>query len=69
MRGMDSQTNPTDVKIFTSIVLKEISKERPKPVLRVGRLTTQLLLFKRLLPDKILDFILRKRYGLNKMIK
>ena len=69
MRGMDSQTNPTDVGIFTSTVLKEILKEKPNPVLRVGRLTTKLLLFKRVLPDRILDYILRKRYGLNKLIK
>lgn len=69
MRGMDSQNNPTDVAVFVSEVVKEILKKNPKKVIRVGRLTVKLPLMKRLLPDGLLDYILKKRYGLDRIVK
>lgn len=67
MRAMDSQDNPTDVDVFVSEAVKKILKKNPPPVIRVGRLTTKLPLLKLLLPYGLLDRILKKRYGLDKM--
>jgi NADP-dependent 3-hydroxy acid dehydrogenase YdfG len=69
MRAMDSQDNPTDVDVFVSEVVKKILKKNIPPIIRFGRLTTKLPLLKLLLPYTLLDRVLKKRYGLDKMRK
>jgi short-subunit dehydrogenase len=68
MRGMDSQNNPTDVEEFASTVIKKVMLKKPPAIIRAGKLTFKMPMFKWLLPYSILDKMLKKRYGLDKTV-
>lgn len=64
-RANASQNNPTPVAHFAQDVLKAVQKAKPPRMLRSGNGSRALPLLERLLPKRLLDRILSKRFGLN----
>jgi len=68
-RARASQHGATPVARFASAVATALLAARPVPVLRLGAHSTKLFLFKRLLPTRMYDRILSRRFGLNKLAR
>ncbi len=66
-RAQTSQENPTPVDVFAKKLTDELTKQNPKPIIRLGKGSHSLLLLKRLLPEKMLDKILMKKFKLNEL--
>jgi len=62
-RAMASQQNPTPAQAFAEILVQRLDTN-PAAVLRIGNGSRVLPLLKWLLPTRLLDRILRKRFGL-----
>ncbi len=67
-RATASQENPTPAAEFAQILLEK-TKHKPKAEIRIGHGSTLLPLIKRLLPTKLVDKILSKKFGLNSLQK
>ncbi|MBA6115545.1 SDR family oxidoreductase [Pseudomonas sp. NC26] len=63
-RARASQDKPTSAAVFAQGVLAAVSKPSVPAVLRLGNGSTALPLMARLLPRRLLDWALRKRFGL-----
>ncbi len=66
-RARASQSNPSPVEVVVQRIMREVDKDKPKPILRVGKGAFALLYLKRWLPTRTLDKILMKRFQLNKL--
>lgn len=62
-RAMASQQNPTPAQEFADVLLQRLHNN-PAAVLRIGNGSHSLPLLKALLPTRLLDRILRQRFGL-----
>ena len=65
MRAVDSQNNPTKAEVFAAHVADRVLSENPPAIIRMGRLSFKLPFFKKWFPVKLLDSMLKKRYGLD----
>ncbi len=68
-RANTSQEKATPVQEFASRVIKKLSSKNPPPVIRCGKRSFFLPLYKRVLPDTLLDTMMMKKYGLNTLSK
>jgi NAD(P)-dependent dehydrogenase (short-subunit alcohol dehydrogenase family) len=64
-RAMASQVNPTPTDEFARLVVEKIMRKNPPVIVRSGRGCQGMPLLKRLLPERLLDRILAKKFGLN----
>jgi short-subunit dehydrogenase len=64
-RANASQDNPTPTDEFVEKLIHGCFVENPKPVIYIGHGSKAFPLMKRLLPTKLLDKILSKKFGLN----
>ncbi len=62
-----SQQDPTPTATFAKQLVDELKKENPKKVIRLGKGGFSLPFLKRWIPDSILDKIMIKKFGLNKL--
>ncbi|MEN9465131.1 MAG: hypothetical protein RL217_1312 [Pseudomonadota bacterium] len=67
-RATASQENPTPAAEFAQILFEK-TQHKPKAEIRIGHGSTLLPLIKRLLPTKLVDKILSKKFGLNSLQK
>ena len=63
-RAHTSQEKATPVTEFCSRVIRKIISENPPPVVRCGKRRFFLPLYKRILPENLLDKMMMKKYGL-----
>ncbi|EQM88449.1 hypothetical protein L683_32655, partial [Pseudomonas aeruginosa WC55] len=63
-RARASQDKPTSAAVFAQGVLAAVGKSPVPAVVRLGNGSTALPLMARLLPRRVLDWALRKRFGL-----
>jgi len=63
-RARASQDKPTSAAVFAQGVLAAVSKSPVPAVVRLGNGSTALPLMARVLPRRVLDWALRKRFGL-----
>jgi NAD(P)-dependent dehydrogenase (short-subunit alcohol dehydrogenase family) len=63
-RARASQDKPTSAAVFAQGVLAAVGKSPAPAVVRLGNGSTALPLMARLLPTRLLDWALRKRFGL-----
>ena len=63
-RARASQDRPTPAAVFAKGVLAATGKRKVPAVVRLGNGSTALPLMARLLPRRMLDWVLRKRFGL-----
>ena len=63
-RARASQDKPTSAAVFAKGVLAAVSRSPVPAVVRLGNGSTALPLMARLLPRRLLDWALRKRFGL-----
>ncbi|MBO9548319.1 SDR family oxidoreductase [Pseudomonas sp.] len=63
-RARASQDKPTSAAVFAQGVLAAVGKSPVPAVVRLGNGSTALPLMARLLPTRLLDWALRKRFGL-----
>ncbi|MGB5958112.1 SDR family oxidoreductase [Pseudomonas sp.] len=63
-RARASQDKPTSTAVFAKGVLAAVSRSPVPAVVRLGNGSTALPLMARLLPRRLLDWALRKRFGL-----
>lgn len=66
-RANASQENPTPTQVFAQDLVRELEKPRPKIIIRLGRGCRVLPALKRWLPERLLDQILSKKFGLNRL--
>ena len=66
-RAHASRENPTSAEEFAMKLLKEINKDVPKSIIRIGRESLRLPLLKQILPEKHIDKILSKKFNLDKL--
>ncbi|MBN2355370.1 SDR family oxidoreductase [candidate division KSB1 bacterium] len=64
-RARASQDNPTAAAVLVQKIVNEVSRGNPRPILRVGNGARALLWLDRLLPVRMLDQILMKRFQLD----
>ncbi len=64
-RANTSQEKATPVSEFVHKLIPRIVQHDPPSVIRIGKRSHTLPLMKRLLPEKILDRMMMKKYGLN----
>jgi len=62
-----SQQNPTPTTVFAKQLIAELKKENPKKIIRLGKGGFSLPFLKRWIPDSVLDKIMIKKFGLNKL--
>lgn len=67
-RANASQQNSTSTAAFVKQMVAAIEEANPKAETRIGSGSTALPLLRRLLPLKVLDRILKKRFGLDKTL-
>lgn len=63
-RARASQDKPTSAAVFAQGVLAAVGKSPVPAMVRLGNGSTALPLMARLLPRRLLDWVLRKRFGL-----
>ncbi|MEM9214837.1 MAG: SDR family NAD(P)-dependent oxidoreductase [Cyanobacteria bacterium P01_F01_bin.150] len=63
-RANASQTDASPVGAIAQALVKQLLKPSPPPVIRLGKKSLWLPLIKRILPNAVLDSILRKKFGL-----
>jgi NAD(P)-dependent dehydrogenase (short-subunit alcohol dehydrogenase family) len=68
-RAMASQVNPTPTDEFARHVTDKILRKNPPIIIRSGRGCRGMPLLKRLLPERLLDRILAKKFGLIRLHK
>lgn len=68
-RATASQKNPTPTGDFVQEVIKAINQKQPPAVQKIGNGSLTLSLLKRLLPDRLLDSILSRSFGLKNLGK
>lgn len=66
-RAKASQERPTPAQDFAKILIKEMTKSKPKAVIRIGNGSQILPLLPRLLPSHWLDKLLSKPFQLHKL--
>jgi short-subunit dehydrogenase len=66
-RANTSQENATPVELFVKLLIPKIIQEDPPSIIRLGKRSLTLPLMKRLMPDKLLDKMMMKKYGLHKL--
>jgi len=66
-RANASQENPTPTHVFAQDLVRHLEKSRPKKIIRLGRGGWVLPALKRWLPEGLLDQILSKKFGLNRL--
>jgi short-subunit dehydrogenase len=69
LRANTSQEKATPVQIFVKKLIRKILQTHPPAVIRTGKRSFSLPLMKRILPEKILDRLMMKKYGLNLLSK
>jgi short-subunit dehydrogenase len=63
-RALESQSNAMDAKDFARRLVRIVSKNNPPAIVRLGGRSFLLPFLKSVLPPRVLDSILGKRYGL-----
>jgi short-subunit dehydrogenase len=66
-RANTSQESATPVDIFTDRLIRKITASRPPAVVRIGKRSITLPLLKRWFPANILDTMMMKKYGLDRL--
>jgi short-subunit dehydrogenase len=66
-RAEISQLNATSLESFTDIIVKKILLKNPPPIIRTGNRSFILPIMKLILPTKIYDNIMIKKFGLSKL--
>jgi NAD(P)-dependent dehydrogenase (short-subunit alcohol dehydrogenase family) len=66
-RAEISQLNATSLESFTDIIVKKILLKNPPPIIRTGSRSFILPIMKLILPTKIYDNIMIKKFGLSKL--
>ena len=66
-RAQASQNKPTPAATFVQELLTSLERRQPPAVKRIGHGSTLLPLIKRLLPERLLDRILSKSFGLSQL--
>lgn len=66
-RAQVSQEGATSAVTFAHKLVRILEKEHPPAIVRLGRRSTSLPFIKRVLPTRLLDGILSKRFGLMKV--
>ena len=65
LRANTSQEKATPVERFVNRIMNKIVQSDPPALIRTGKRSFYLPLMKRLVPEKLLDKIMMKKYGLN----
>jgi short-subunit dehydrogenase len=68
-RAYTSQEKATPAALFVRKVIRKITSPDPPAVIRSGKRSFTLPLMKRFLPEKILDKMMMKKYGLDQLKK
>jgi len=68
-RAMVSQQNTTSAEEFAFRLIKKLLKPNPPGLIRIGKESFKLPLLKSILPAKILESMISRRFGLDKLIK
>ena len=63
-RARASQDRPTSAAVFAQRLLAATRKSPVPALIRIGNGSTALPLMARVLPQRLLDWVLRKRFGL-----
>jgi NAD(P)-dependent dehydrogenase (short-subunit alcohol dehydrogenase family) len=66
-RANTSQEKATPVKIFVKKLIAKITQKDPPAIIRLGKRSFTLPLMKKILPEKLLDKMMMKKYGLDKL--
>ncbi|HNU93014.1 MAG TPA: SDR family NAD(P)-dependent oxidoreductase [Spirochaetota bacterium] len=66
-RAEYSQRNPTDADLFARKMVKKILAKKPPAIIRIGKESVKLPLVKWLLPTSVVDRILSKTFGLDRL--
>ncbi len=68
-RANTSQEKATPAPLFVSKLVKKITSPHPRAVIRLGKRSFTLPFMKQWLPEKLLDKMMMKKYGLNRLKK
>ena len=68
-RALESQSNAMDAQEFARRLVRIVSKNNPPAIVRLGGKSFILPFLKSVLPPRVLDSILGKRYGLTQEIR
>ncbi|MFK8186451.1 MAG: SDR family oxidoreductase [Phormidesmis sp.] len=63
-RASLSQVGATPTDQFAATLVKQLSQPNPPSIIRLGKKSLWLPLLKKLLPNQILEFLLKRRFGL-----
>lgn len=63
-RATFSQQDATSADDFAEQLARQVTQPSPPPEIRIGKKSLQFLLLKRLLPTRLLDKVLARRFGL-----
>ncbi len=66
-RARASQENPSSAEELAQVIVRETRKSMPRPVVRFGKGSRFLFLLKRLIPERRLDTILKRKFQLNRL--
>ena len=66
-RANGSQIVSTPTRVFAKKIVSLVKNKKIPPYLLIGKKSISLPLFKKILPTKIFDSILRKKFGLNSL--
>jgi hypothetical protein len=66
-RANTSQEKATSVEVFVQKVIRKITRPNPPVIIRTGKRSFTLPLMKRCLPEKFLDKMMMKKYGLDSL--
>ncbi|MDX1498092.1 MAG: SDR family oxidoreductase [Salinisphaeraceae bacterium] len=66
-RAQASQNDPTSAEDFAEVFIKQVMRDQPEPVIRIGNASRMMPFLKRWLPTKRLDRILSKRFKLDQL--
>lgn len=66
-RAKISQINATPAEVFAKRLVKQLLRNRPKSVIRIGKSSFIFPFLKRWLPDFLLDKIISRKFGLTKL--
>jgi hypothetical protein len=67
-RAYASQKNPTSAEELSRLLVDKLSRKKIPSIIRIGRESVRLPLLKKL-PVSVLDHIMTKTFGLNKLRK
>ena len=66
-RAVISQEGATDAGEFAGRLVKQLLRDQPKSVIRIGKSSVLYPLMKRWLPSSLLDSIISRKFGLTKL--